>query len=486
MKGCMLRNVVSIDDLTNEEIESLFRLADEFLEKMSVPGHPHRLTGRNDLAQGRILATIFAEPSTRTRLSFESAMLRLGGQVISSADANTSSAAKGESIADAVRVVENYADLIVIRHSFEGAARAAADYTSIPVINAGDGSHEHPTQTLCDLYTLRIARKTKSGEIQTDALRDLNVVLRGDLHDGRTAHSLAFALARFGSQILPDPAPGCDFPEHVRRRLARDYGCFPLISSDVDNLPQGAFPADVVYVTPEEPHQLALLPDVDNVWVRLSKRQQKSIRGMKHVDAFYATRLQLERIPPEHRDQMRKQYGSIDAKFLNEKKYRHSRVLHPLPRTDELSYELDRDERGVYFQQAAYGVPVRMALIAALLELQPGLLSPVEAPGKYAEYQHPQGIHCGNKRCVTRQKTEMHYLVPKFWIVDNQPLTTRCIYCDFEIEPKIVAQASTRRFTDATSTWREIDLNDMVIFDDETSAVSAGYQRNQVMLSQKP
>ena len=127
MKGCMLRNVVSIDDLTNEEIESLFRLADEFLEKMSVPGHPHRLTGRNDLAQGRILATIFAEPSTRTRLSFESAMLRLGGQVISSADANTSSAAKGESIADAVRVVENYADLIVIRHSFEGAARAAAD-----------------------------------------------------------------------------------------------------------------------------------------------------------------------------------------------------------------------------------------------------------------------------------------------------------------------------------------------------------------------
>ena len=472
----MVRSVVSIDDLTNDEIEALFRSADQFLAEMSDPAKPYRITGRCDLARDRILATVFAEPSTRTRLSFESAMHRMSGSVISSADANASSAAKGETIADEVRVVENYADIIVIRHPAEGAARVAAEYASVPVINAGDGSHEHPTQTLCDLYTLRVARRTESGEIQTDALKDLNVVLRGDLQGGRTIHSLAYALARFGARILPDPAPGCDFPPHVCRRLARDYGCYPLSKKDVDELADDAFPADVLYVTPDEPHQLALLPDVDDVWVRLSKRQQKSIKGIKEVDAFYATRFQLERLSPEEREEKRQSFQAVDAEFLKERKYRHSQVMHPLPRVDELSYDIDRDERSVYFRQAAYGVPVRMALIAALLELQPGLLQDAPPPAAYRQYQHPDGVRCANEKCVTRRESEMRYLLPKYSIVDEEQLTIRCVYCDHEQEPGIVARKSSHRYLRDTREWRAIAPGDLVLFADEPSAAAAGYQ----------
>ena len=138
----MSRSLVSIEDLSNSEIEAIFELADRFLDEMATPGKPYRIRGRRTLARDYILSTLFYEPSTRTRLSFESAMLRLGGQVISSAEASSSSASKGETIADTVRVAENYADVLVIRHSYEGAAQVAADYTDLPVINAGDGGHE--------------------------------------------------------------------------------------------------------------------------------------------------------------------------------------------------------------------------------------------------------------------------------------------------------------------------------------------------------
>ena len=223
----MSRSVISIDDLDNGEIDSIFQLADRFLDEMATPGKPYRVRGRRSVARDFILATLFYEPSTRTRLSFESAMLRLGGQVLSSADSSSTSAAKGETIADTVRIIESYADMIVMRHPSEGAAQVAAEYTDLPVINGGDGGHEHPTQTLCDLYTIRAARRHKH---KTDDLsfRDVNIEVRGDLKHGRTVHSLVYALARFGARIIPSPAPGCELPEHVRQRLARDYNCYSL------------------------------------------------------------------------------------------------------------------------------------------------------------------------------------------------------------------------------------------------------------------
>src|SRR5665213_322450 len=214
----MKRDVITINDLTNAEIEEIFDLADRYLAEMSREPHAHRVRGRRSDANGCLMTSLFYEPSTRTRFSFEAAMVRLGGSVLGTVDPVTSSAAKGESLADTVRVMENYADLIVMRHPNEGAARAAAEYVDIPVINGGDGGHEHPTQTLCDLYTLR--RENQS-------LRELNVLLVGDLKNGRTIHSLVYGLARFSATIIPMPAKGFELPEHVGRRLQEDYGYHP-------------------------------------------------------------------------------------------------------------------------------------------------------------------------------------------------------------------------------------------------------------------
>src|SRR6266446_362919 len=180
----MARSVVSIDDLTNEEIEAIFQLADRFLAETASADKPYRVRGRSKLARDFLLATLFFEASTRTRLSFESAMLRLGGRCLSTSDASQTSASKGETIADMVRVVGNYADAIVIRHPLEGAARVAADFAAVRIVNAGDGSHEHPTQTLCDLYTLRAAQAKKGHPKSLQSLRDLNVVVWGDLRHG--------------------------------------------------------------------------------------------------------------------------------------------------------------------------------------------------------------------------------------------------------------------------------------------------------------
>ncbi len=199
------RNLVTIDDLSNGEIEAVFSLADEMAESMDE---------QFGVCQGKIMASLFFEPSTRTRLSFETAMHRLGGSVITAADVGATSLSKGESIADMARVVGSYADIIVIRHPWEGAAKVVADYAGVPVINAGDGGHEHPTQTLCDLYTIKKERQTIKG---------LRIALWGDLKYGRTIHSLTYALARFGATILFRPGPGLELPEHVMRKLGTEY-----------------------------------------------------------------------------------------------------------------------------------------------------------------------------------------------------------------------------------------------------------------------
>ncbi len=260
---------------------------------------PYRIGRSTDLASKSILASLFYEPSTRTRLSFESAMLRLGGANITSADPAVSSAAKGESLADTIRVISNYADVVVIRHPRDGAARLAAEYSQIPVINGGDGSHEHPTQTLCDLFTLRSKKKS---------LKNMKVAISGDLKGSRTIHSFVYALARFGATIDPLPAPGMELPAHVDRRLREEFHC-RMVSKDSG---QRAWRLDrrALRHRRSAASVVALFPI------------PKSITGFwsqKKIDAVYVTRFQKERWTEKERP-----YPKIDAKFLGEAKYLRS------------------------------------------------------------------------------------------------------------------------------------------------------------------
>src|SRR5437588_3138314 len=236
------RHVISINDLSDKDIDVIFEVAQSYLNDLPDPNFSYRIGKSTNVAPNHILATLFYEPSTRTRLSFESAMLRLGGETITSADPATSSAAKGESLADSVRVIANYADIMVIRHPRDGAVRLAAEYSPIPVINGGDGSHEHPTQTLCDIFTLK--KKNKE-------LKNLKVAISGDLKGSRTIHSFVYALARFGATIVPMAARGLDLPAHVGRRLREEFRCQIVVPTGERD---GAA-IDALYRTPHEPHQ---------------------------------------------------------------------------------------------------------------------------------------------------------------------------------------------------------------------------------------
>jgi len=328
-------DLISIRDLANTQITALFALADEFAAT------PRR---RLDLARDAVMATLFYEPSTRTRMSFEAAMLRLGGQVISMADPQASSAVKGETLADTVRIVDSYADVIALRHPREGAARVAADFAGVPVINAGDGAREHPTQTLLDLYTI---------QRETGRLAGTRVALCGDLKYGRTVHSLVQGLARFGVEMIGVAPHGLELPERFRRLLRAQYGVEIAHYPTLDSAPLDT--CDVLYVT------------------RLQKERFADAEAFQRVRSSYqVSRQTLERARPD------------------------AIVLHPLPRVDELDYSLDGDPRAAYFRQAAYGVPVRMALIAAVLGLR--ALPHCEHPQTVAE---TTPFSCANPRCIT-------------------------------------------------------------------------------------
>ncbi len=418
----LTRHIVSINDLTNKEIETIFEVAQGFLKELADPHVFYRIGRSTSLASKSILASLFYEPSTRTRLSFESAMLRLGGANITSADPAVSSAAKGESLADTIRVIANYADIIVIRHPRDGAARLAAEYSPIPVINGGDGSHEHPTQTLCDLFTLRSKNKS---------LRNMKVAISGDLKGSRTIHSFVYALARFGATIDPLPAPGMELPAHVDRRLREEFHC-RMVSKD----PRQAHDAsiDALYVTADQPHQLSLYaePEVDYGLV-----------VQKKTDAVYVTRFQKERWTEKDRP-----YPKIDAKFLDQAKYADASVMHPLPRVNELDASLDSDRRAIYFQQAAYGVPIRMALISLLLHLHKNK-SLHQFSGGFAKSDHPvyvqpigTGIQCGNANCITNDPAERQYAANKFYVVEEKAARhckLRCTYCETDIDENAAA-----------------------------------------------
>ena len=453
------RSLVTIDDFSTGETEALFSLADEMSASMKE---------QLGVCRGQIMASLFFEPSTRTRLSFETAMHRLGGRVITASDVGASSLAKGESIADMARVVGSYADIVVIRHPWEGAARVVADYAGVPVINAGDGGHQHPTQTLCDLYTILKERHTIKG---------LKIALWGDLKYGRTIHSLMFALAKFGANILFYPTPGLEVPEHILKKLTAEYGGeLERFESPDQTTKESAFPLDAIYMTPSSPHQLAMMPDV-NIQIELKSG----------VDALYVTRPQKERFAPAEEQELKEKRPVVDKRLLKGKEFRKTLVMHPLPRVDELAYELDADPRSRYFEQAARGVPVRMALISLLLgtrEVPVAEEVPPIPKADYPVYRRDFGIRCPNPRCVSIQETETKYLKPEFKIVDHHPLTLRCIYCEHGIEPKYIAstewhegRTDTKKYHSADSHWtRDIKPENLIIFDSRDEAEAHGFK----------
>lgn len=461
--GLAGRGFASVDDFSNQELAYVLALAAEAAD--------HR-DAFADVCHGKVMASLFFEASTRTRLSFETAMLRLGGQLVSAVDIGATSLAKGETLADMARVVGGYTDLIVMRHPWEGAARVVAEYAGVPVINAGDGGHEHPTQTLCDLYTLQRDR---------GRLQGLRIALWGDLKYGRTVHSLAWAMARFGATIVFRPGAGFAAPEYVLSKLATDYGG-ELVRGDVlsQTEGEGVLPVDALYMTPRSPHQLAMLPHLS--------AQLELDQG---VDALYVTRLQKERMQAQKGDMRPEDYPVVDRKLLRKKGFEHSVVLHPLPRVDELSLDIDSDPRSLYFKQAHQGVPVRMALISLLLGRSPRVVQPTEwfeedwRPLAHPRYTHETGVRCPNERCVANQPSEMRYLPQRFFLIVGTPPRLRCAYCDHEIQPPIIATSegydestSRRRYHSCASRWAAmIRPENLLLFASAEDAEAAGFHR---------
>ena len=451
-------DIVSIEDLTTVDIERIFELADSFATGLE--------RGETlDRAHGLIMATLFYEPSTRTRLSFESAMHRMGGAVISSPDMHASSAAKGETLADTVRVVGAYADVIVLRHPRDGAARVAAEYAPCPVINAGDGSREHPTQTLCDLYILR----RKKGH-----LRGLTVAICGDLKFGRTVHSLIYALARFGANIVAVPYDGMSVPDYVLERVATEskYGLSTVTMEELRSLAGGI---DALYLTPSAPHQMALFTSDMPLQGALP-----ATAAPVALDAFYLTRLQRERMGDQ--EDGGGKFGHFDARALKTSRTHEAVVMHPLPRTDELAYELDSDPRAVYFEQAAAGVPVRMALVAWLLEQNGTERTRSTAPAPIIRFKAHPAPRCSNPGCISRH--EGAYLAPRFRLgrsTDSSTLSLVCEFCEREVKIEFVGHARTRRYYrfdrnlyGYVRSW--IEEASLAVFESVKQAEESGYE----------
>ena len=299
------RNLINADDFNVEEINEILNLAEEIIKSPS---------DFSNLCNGKILGTLFFEPSTRTRLSFESAIHRLGGDCIGFSESASSSTSKGESLADTIRTVSNYTDIIAMRNPKEGSAVLASSYAEVPLINAGDGGHQHPTQTLTDLLTIWMTKKR---------LNNMTIGLCGDLKFGRTVHSLIKAMSRYENNKF-------------------------------------------VLISPEE----LQVPDYIKIFLKSKNIEFKEVEKMEDVigelDILYMTRVQRERFFNEA-DYVRLK----DSYILDNDKMKLASddlaVLHPLPRVNEIATEVDNDPRAVYFKQVRYGVIVRMALILKLL-----------------------------------------------------------------------------------------------------------------------
>ena len=304
MAGFEGRSIISMRDFTRDEILHVLDVAKRINDN---PGDVA------DSLTDKILATLFFEASTRTRLSFESAMLKLGGKVMGFADPGATSTKKGESLADSIKIVESYSDIIVMRHPVAGSARLASEISSVPILNGGDGANQHPSQTFLDLFTILLEKGTLEG---------LHVGFMGDLKYGRTVHSLAHALALFGCEFFFVSPKGLEMPTDSLEELAR-LGI---------SLREG--------------------PSFDEV--------------KKDLDILYVTRIQRERFGHDLDYEKVKVGYNISRKFL-EGFNPDMRILHPLPRVDELSEDVDSTPHAIYFKQAANGIPTRMALISLVM-----------------------------------------------------------------------------------------------------------------------
>lgn len=352
------RHLIDLSDLSVSEWEDITRLACDIRE---------RIDEYYGVCRGKILATLFYEPSTRTQMSFQTAMLRLGGRIIGFDNPNNSSVAKGESLKDTVRVVSGYSDIIAMRHPSAGAAKAASLYSRVPIINAGDGGHLHPTQTLTDLVTLRNEKGTFSG---------LCIGLCGDLKNGRTVHSLIKAMTGFpGNRFVLISTPNLGVPAYIKDFLTT-AGC-PW--EEIDNL------AD----------------------------------AMPSLDVLYMTRIQKERFSSDEEYERQKGVYVLDtAKMALAKK--DLIVLHPLPRVDEISVEVDDDPRAKYFEQTEYGLYARMALIMKMTKGSVKRLDPVPTGEK---------VTCTNPNCITHKELYLPHIFRKSGGIDV------CSYCDEPVRP---------------------------------------------------
>ena len=360
-----MRHLIDIKDLSIEEINALISVAKDIIQNKEKYQRK---------CQGKKLATLFYEPSTRTRLSFEAAMIELGGNVLGFSSSNSSSAQKGESVGDTVRVVGGYADIIAMRHPKEGAALVATMKSEVPIINAGDGGHNHPTQTLTDLLTI---------QCEKGRLSNLTIGICGDLKFGRTVHSLITAMSRYKNikfvLITPEELK---IPDYIKKDILEKNNIEYLETNNLEEY-------------------------------------------MDKLDILYMTRVQRERFFNEEDYIRLKDYYILNKeKLISAKK--DLCIMHPLPRVNEIATEVDDDPRAAYFKQAKYGKYIRMALILNLLE------------EKYVQKYHPElpeklvnVIKCKNPRCITSIEQELPHICV---LADKENKIYRCKYCEEKID----------------------------------------------------
>ncbi len=356
-----MRSLIDITDFSVEELDKLLQTA------CDIGAHPEKYA---DVCRGKKLATLFFEPSTRTRLSFEAAMMELGGNVLGFSEAGSSSAAKGESVADTAKIISCYADIMAMRHPKEGAPYVAAKNASIPVINAGDGGHCHPTQTLADLLTIYR---------ELGGLHDLTVGFCGDLKYGRTVHSLLSALGRYQNikVVLISPEE-LQLPKYVKYEVLDKYA--------------------------------------------MAYKETTSLEeAIPELDVLYMTRIQRERFDSAEEYERLKDSYVLTAEKMTRAKAR-MRVLHPLPRVNEISVKVDEDPRAAYFRQALNGKYMRMALILKLLEDAERGVHMHESDDLVLDE-----LRCDNPRCITFTEQE---IVHAFKCVSPENGVYRCVYCE--------------------------------------------------------
>lgn len=329
------QHLIDLNDYTPSWWNGIVQLGEE------IRNNPEKFAHECD---GKIMATLFYEPSTRTQMSFQTAMLRLGGRIIGFDNPATSSVSKGENLKDTTKIVSSYADILVMRHPVSGSAKAAALTADCPVINAGDGGHLHPTQTLTDLLTLKIEKKTLSG---------LTIGMCGDLINGRTVHSLCKALSCYkGNKFILISTSELKLPSYIKDVIIANGSTFEEVNS------------------------------LDKVIGKL--------------DVLYMTRIQKERFSSEEEYLSQKDTYILDKKKMLDAK-RDMIVLHPLPRVDEIEIDVDDDSRAMYFNQAKYGVYARMALIMIMLKNQ--------APSELLKGVTHNCVKCDNPKCITNSET---------------------------------------------------------------------------------